>query len=111
MGSKRKRPESKLIFISHNRRDKELAREIALFLTSENINVWFDEWEISAGDSIIDQINRGLEGCTHFIIVWSRHAKTSNWVTSELKSAMTKAIKTRAKKCLIILIMLPSNAS
>lgn len=44
----------KLVFISHNSKDKETAREIGLFLTSEDVNVWFDEWEISYGASIPD---------------------------------------------------------
>jgi hypothetical protein len=82
-----------LVFLSHNIKDKEFAREIALFLVAENINVWFDEWEISAGDSIVEQINKGLLGCTHFLIIWSINASTSNWVRRELHSTLTKAIK------------------
>ena len=35
------------VFISHNKLDKDVARELSLFIISENINVWFDEWEIS----------------------------------------------------------------
>lgn len=60
------------VFISHNKADKSIAREIGLFLTSENINVWFDEWNISAGESITEQVNLGLHDCTHFIILWSK---------------------------------------
>jgi hypothetical protein len=82
-----------LVFISYNKKDKEVSREIALFLVAENINVWFDEWEISAGDSIIEQINSGLFGCTHFLIVWSNNAATSNWVRRELQSTLAKAIQ------------------
>lgn len=90
-----RRVESLLAFISHNNADKDVAREIALFLASENINVWFDEWEISAGDSIIEQINKGLQDCTHFIIIWSKNASKSNWVRKELQSILVKAIKSR----------------
>jgi len=82
-----------LIFISYNKKDKEAAREIALFLEAENINVWFDEWEISAGDSIIEQINAGLLGCTHFLIIWSSNAAISKWVRRELQSTLAQAIK------------------
>lgn len=82
-----------LVFLSHNINDKDVAREIALFLAAENINVWFDEWEISAGDSIVEQINKGLLGCTHFLIIWSNNAATSNWVRRELHSTLAQAIK------------------
>ena len=80
-------------FISYNKADKDAARNIALFLAAENTNVWFDEWEISAGDSIIAQINQGLAGCTHFIILWSANSATSTWVRAELEAILVKAIK------------------
>lgn len=80
-------------FISHNIRDKEIAREIAIFLAAENINVWFDEWEIAAGDSIIEKIEAGLQDCSNFLILWSQHSAKSNWVRRELSSALMQAIQ------------------
>ncbi len=91
-------------FISHNKLDKDAARNIALFLTGENINVWFDEWEISAGDSIITQINNGLTDCTHFIILWSTNSATSKWVRAELESVITKAIESGNPRIIPILL-------
>jgi predicted RNA-binding Zn-ribbon protein involved in translation (DUF1610 family) len=93
-----------LVFISHNKADKDVAREIALFLAAENVNVWFDEWEISAGDSIVQEINTGLRGCTHFIILWSENASTSNWVRRELQSTLAKATQTGSPRVLPILL-------
>lgn len=101
---KNQRTESILVFISHNKADKDVAREIALFLASENISVWFDEWEVSAGDSIVEQINRGLHDCTHFVILWSKNASISNWVRKELWSILTKAIQSEKPKFLPILL-------
>jgi len=94
----------KTAFISHNKEDKDASRDIALFLTSENINVWFDEWEISAGDSIIKQINKGLIDCTDFVIVWSCHSATSNWVRSELEAVLIKAIEVGKPKIIPVLL-------
>ncbi|MHA1368997.1 MAG: TIR domain-containing protein [Promethearchaeota archaeon] len=91
-----------LVFISYNKADKDVAREIALFLTSENIDVWFDEWEVSAGDPIIEQITKGLHNCTHFIVLWSKNALTSNWVRKELQSILVKAIQSGTPKILPI---------
>ena len=92
------------VFISYNKADKDIAREIALFLTSENINVWFDEWEVSAGDSIVEQITKGLYNCTHFIIIWSKNALTSNWVQKEIQSILVKAIQSGTPKILPIVL-------
>src|SRR5437016_6986118 len=82
------------VFISHNKADKNEAREIALFFAAEGINVWFDEWEISVGDSFVQEINYGLLNCTHFAILWSENAARSNWVRRELHSTLAHAIDT-----------------
>lgn len=79
-------------FMSHNIRDKEVAREIAIFLAAENMNAWFDEWEISAGDSIVEKIESGLQDCSHFLILWSMNSSKSNWVRRELSAALMQAI-------------------
>ncbi|NMC75993.1 MAG: TIR domain-containing protein [Candidatus Methanofastidiosa archaeon] len=98
------RVNSPLVFISYNKADKDVSREIALFLASVNINVWFDEWEVSAGDSIVEQINKGLHDCTHFIIIWSKNASTSNWVRKELQSILIKAIQSGKLRILPIVL-------
>jgi hypothetical protein len=85
--------ESMQTFISHNYMDKQTAREVAIFLAAENINVWFDEWKIAPGDSIIEKIEAGLKDCSHFLILWSKHASKSNWVRRELSSALIQAIQ------------------
>ncbi len=94
----------KSVFISHNKADKNIASEIALFIVAENINVWFDEWEISAGDSIIDKIEDGLSDCSHFILLWSKNASKSNWVRKELKSAIVDAISSGVPKIIPIVL-------
>src|SRR5437867_13240136 len=85
-------------FLSHNSSDKEVAREIAMFLAAENITVWFDEWQISAGDSIVAKIEEGLKDCSHFVILWSQNASTSSWVRRELRSVLARAIETGVPK-------------
>jgi len=85
------------VFISHTGADKNIARELGLFLASENINVWFDEWEISVGESITAKISDGLAKCTHFIIVWSRNAQKSKWVENEMNSATYLSVENNVK--------------
>ena len=92
------------VFISHNKKDKEFASQIAVFLATEKISTWFDEWEISAGDSILDEIENGLKSCTHFVILWSKNAATSNWVREELKSVLIEAIEKKSIKIIPILL-------
>jgi hypothetical protein len=91
-------------FISYNKADSILAELTAMFLKSEHIDVWFDEWEISAGDSIIQEINTGLDPCTHFFVLWSRNAAKSNWVRKELYSTLSRAIEENLLKAIPIRI-------
>jgi hypothetical protein len=97
-----------LVFISHNKADKEIAREIGLFLTAEGINVWFDEWVISAGDSITEQINGGLTNCTDFIILWSQNSSKSDWVRRELSSTISASISGNGTPKVIPVVLDPT---
>ena len=90
------RSDSHLVFVSYNAADKETATNIALFLAAENISVWYDEWKVSAGDSIIDEVESGLGKCSHFVIIWSKNSDRSNWVRLELKAALTRALKVKS---------------
>jgi TIR domain len=91
--------------VSYNKADKATALDIATYLKVEDdLSVWFDEWEISAGDSIVEKINSGLRDCTHFIIVWSKHAATSHWVRKELAVILVRAIKLETPKVIPIVL-------
>jgi len=40
-------------FISHNKKQKPLARLLATTLAANGQSVWFDEWNLKPGDSLI----------------------------------------------------------
>lgn len=80
------------IFLSHNSADKELVRALAMLLTGEGINVFFDEWDIRLGDPLMGTIERGLHDADVFIIVWSDAASRSNWVDVELQTFFRRRI-------------------
>ena len=94
------------VFISHNNADKKTAREIGLYLISEDINVWFDEWKISYGESIPNKVNVGLEACTHFLLIWSEQAAKAPWVEHELNSILHKKLSDKNNNIIIIPILL-----
>lgn len=97
-------------FLSHNKADKHVARKIGAHLTLVGMDVWFDEWEIQAGDSIPGKLNEGLGGFDAFILVWSEHADRSNWVRGELNAAIMRSIQDNSAKivpCLLDATPLP----
>ena len=85
-------------FLSHNKADKALARNIGAHLTLVGMDVWFDEWELQAGDSIPGKLNTGLEAFEAFILIWSANANRSNWVRQELHTAIMRSVKDQTAK-------------
>ena len=47
------------VFLSHSAKDKALVRDLAERLRQDDLRVWFDEWEIKAGDLIPKKIGGG----------------------------------------------------
>jgi hypothetical protein len=80
------------IFISHNAKDKEIARLLATLFTDRGVSVWFDKWEIKAGESITGGIGKGIEECDVFVLMWSAAAKASRWVDTETRAAIRKRV-------------------
>jgi len=92
------------IFISHNRNDKKTARELARMLRAQGSDVWFDEWEIIPGQSIIEALEHGLSLADSFVIIWSKNAKESSWVSTEWRSYLRRRIDDRTLRIIPIRI-------
>ena len=67
------------VFLSHSSKDKAVVRSLAERLRADKLQVWFDEWEIRAGDSIPAKIEEGLEGSRVLVLCMSEHAFGSDW--------------------------------
>src|SRR4051794_40003283 len=79
-------------FISHNKSDKDFARAIAEHLVRLGSDVWFDEWQLQPGDSLVAGIEEGLSNADVFILVWSEAASQSNWVGTELRATLRRRV-------------------
>jgi hypothetical protein len=74
------------VFLSHSHKDRELAHKIARALTEENINIWFDEWEILVGDSIAQLVQQGLNEVDFVVLLLTANSIKSGWVEKEWQS-------------------------
>jgi hypothetical protein len=54
--------------------------------------VWWDEWEINVGDSIIQKVSEGIKSSSYLVVVLSPHSIQSNWVQREVGSAMMRQL-------------------
>jgi hypothetical protein len=84
---------SPTVFISHNAHDVGEGRRLGAQLKLVGADVWFDKWEIKAGESIPGKVDEALEAFDIFVLLWSEHAATSPWVRSELEAALARRME------------------
>ncbi len=80
--------EKPLAFISHDSRDKDIARPLAVQLQAEMCPVWYDEFSLKIGDNLRESIDRGLKEAKYCILILSKHFMTNDgWGQAEFDSA------------------------
>ncbi len=91
------------IFISHSSKDKEFVWKLAADLRLNQIDVWYDDWELNWGDSIVEKIQKGIYESSFQIIVLSPNSIESKWVKEELNAAIMIQLKNQSTFVLPIL--------
>jgi hypothetical protein len=76
------------VFLSHNAQDKPWVRRLAERLKQAGLRVWFDEWNVAAGDIIALKVDEGLEQSRVLVLCISPHALASGWVALERSTAI-----------------------
>lgn len=90
-------------FISHDSRDKEIAREIAIGLSNMLCPVWFDEYSLKIGDNLRESIEKGLKECKKVILILSNNfLNNDGWTKVEFNSVFTREIIERDEKIMPI---------
>lgn len=86
------------LFISHASEDKdEIARPIAKLLKSDGFEVWFDEFSLNHGDSLMHSIDRGLATCDYAIVILSHNFFKKKWTQRELIGLATRELHSDKK--------------
>ncbi len=72
------------VFVSHSSKDQQFVDQFASELRRFGFDVWYDQWEIAVGDSIVEKVFEGLEASDTLVIVLSTASIGSRWVKEEL---------------------------
>lgn len=91
------------IFISHSKKDREIALKLIERLREHEIEVWFDEFEIKIGDNFLDKIYSGLNECKYLAIILTNNSVNSSFVKEELSYAKLNELKNLDIKILPLL--------
>ncbi len=75
------------VFISHSTRDDEIIEALHRDLDRLRVYGWIDSRRLRPGDPVDPKIEAAIEAASHFIVVLSEAAMTSEWVEKEVAIA------------------------
>ncbi len=84
--------EARDVFLSHASEDKPFVRELAAELQKRNVSFWFDESEITLGDSLRRAIDEGLRTSRFGVVVLSKQFFAKEWPQRELDGILALEI-------------------
>ncbi|MGK7956440.1 MAG: TIR domain-containing protein [Crocosphaera sp.] len=86
------------VFICHASEDKEtLVRPLAEKLTVLGVNIWYDEFRLTIGDSLRRSIDKGLSQSRFGIVVLSPSFFAKNWTQYELNGLVNREVNEDTK--------------
>jgi len=71
-------------FLSHSSKDKDFVRKLRNELIHNDVKVWFDENDIFAGDSILKEIQKGINKSDFCLFIISHASINSDWTKYEV---------------------------
>src|ERR1017187_683488 len=91
------------IFISHNKAEKQWARQLAVALKRRGLVSFFDEESIGLGEDVVNAIGNGLKTSKHIVLIMSPDSVKSRWVELEWASSLYEDVDASARKLIPIL--------
>jgi len=86
------------LFICHAGEDKEdFVRPLARRLREEHMEVWYDEFALTVGDSLTQAIDRGLARSRYGVVVLSPSFFGKRWPQRELAGSVARETSGAAK--------------
>lgn len=80
------------VYLAHASEDKAIVRPIAEYLMANGVEVWFDEWDIQPGDSLRQEMEKGLGWMTHFAVILTPVSLTKPWVAREIDAGIVSLV-------------------
>jgi uncharacterized protein YjbI with pentapeptide repeats len=75
-------------FISYSTKDEEFARRLHERMRAEKLRVWFAPEDIQGGRKLHEQIERAIQVHDRLLLVLSENSVHSDWVMTEIRSAL-----------------------
>lgn len=89
----------KKLFISHATEDKDDFVRPLFEALCNDFDVWYDEYSLAMGCSLLEEISKGLANCDYGVVVLSKHFFSKNWPQNELNGLF--ALEEKDKKVIL----------
>lgn len=84
------------VFISHQKKDSDVAKTVAEYLLDAGIDIYFDQLDKSIDRSdpqfVVTAIRRGIENSSHMLVIFSQNTFGSMWVPWEIGYAYNSPV-------------------
>lgn len=87
------------VFISYRGADVLPAERLAQAVRDAGHEVFFAEWSIGVGDSIVERVEAGLQGASYLALCLSASG-SSDWLNREWMSALSRQLSGKGVKVL-----------
>lgn len=84
-------------FISYATEDKAIAQSLADLLLTLGLDVWFDDYVLTVGNSLKAKIDNGLSRCDYGIVILSEQFFQKRWPREELDGLTARETNERRK--------------
>lgn len=80
-------------FLSHSSKDDEFVRRLYNDLQGKNVRTWFAPEDLKIGDRFRSRIDESIRIHDKLVIILSANSATSDWVETEVESALERERK------------------
>lgn len=75
------------IFVSYSTHDIDQVELLRQQLSGTPISVFVAEHSVKPSENLAGKISKSIEDCDLFVVLWSKNAKDSDWVSQEIGRA------------------------
>lgn len=78
------------VFLSHQSKNKEEIEELIPYLNGDGLPIWFDKYNIDYGESIVEEVEKGIKSSGAVIFWITKDFIESDWCKKELKDFLNR---------------------
>lgn len=87
----------KQVFISHSSHDKAEVEKLIPILNGQDLPVWFDKYSIGIGESITEEVQKGIDSSAVVIMWITQDFLESKWCRFEMNAFIKKLVEDDCK--------------